>query len=126
MLASFLASAAALAVATYLLPGITAQGDNWQEKSITVLGVAVLFGLVNAIVKPLFKFVAAPLVMISLGLFLLVINACLLQLVAWLAGQLGIGWQVDGWGSAFLGALIVSVVSFILNAFIKRRGEDHR
>lgn len=90
-----------------------------------MLVVAFLFGVVNAVVKPLFKFASAPLILLSLGLFLLVINACLLMLVSWISAQISVPWHVDDWGSAFWGALIVSVVSFIVNAFFKR-GEEHR
>ena len=126
MLARLLASAAALAVATWLLPGISIQGhQDTAGQVITMLVVAFLFGVVNAIVKPLFKFASAPLILISLGLFLLVINACLLMLVSWVSVPLRAPWHVDDWGSAFWGALIVSVVSFIVNAFFKR-GEVHR
>ncbi len=126
MFARFIASAAALAVATWLLPGISTDVgiDDW-EKASTVVGVAVIFGIVNALVKPLFRFASAPLILITLGLFLLVINAVMLMLVSWIAQHLSLAWQVDNWGSAFLGALIVSVVSFILNAFFKK-GEEHR
>ncbi len=126
MFARFFASAAALAVATWLLPGISTDvgADTWA-KVWTVVAVAAIFGIVNAVVKPLFKFAAAPLILLSLGLFLLVINAVLLMLVSWLAGQLGLAWNVTDWSSAFWGALIVSVVSFVLNAFFKR-GEEHR
>ena len=126
MLVRFLASAAALAVATWLLPGITlAEGDDWS-RALTMLAVAAIFGVVNTVIKPLFKFVTAPLIFISLGLFLLVINAVLVQLVSWAAEQLRLGWHVADWGSAFWGALIVSIVSFILNAFFGKRGEVHR
>ncbi|MDR1711179.1 MAG: phage holin family protein [Propionibacteriaceae bacterium] len=125
-LARFLASAAALAVATYMLPGIRTDAEDDQSKIWIVLGVAVIFGIVNAVVKPLFKFITTPIIMLSLGLFLLVVNAVLLQFVAWVAGQVGLGWHVDDWGSAFLGALIVSVVSFVLNAFIGQKGSNHR
>lgn len=126
MFARFFASAAALAVATWLLPGISTDvgADTWA-KVWTVVAVAAIFGIVNSVVKPLFKFAAAPLILISLGLFLLVINAALLMLVSWLAEHLGLAWHVNDWGSAFWGALIVSVVSFVLNAFFKR-GEEHR
>lgn len=125
MLVRFLASAAALAVATWLLPGITlADGDTWS-RAMTMLIVAAIFGVVNSVIKPLFKFVTAPLIFLSLGLFLLVINALLLELVSWAAGQFHLGWHVSDWGSAFWGALIVSFVSFVLNAFFKR-SEEHR
>ena len=122
----FLASAAALAVATWLLPGIVLADGDLGSRSITLLVVAAIFGVVNSIVKPLFKFVSAPLILITLGLFLLVINAALLLLVSWVAGQLHLGWHVTDWGSAVWGGLIVSVVSFILNAFFNKRGEKHR
>lgn len=126
MLVRFFASATALAVATWWLPGISTDvgADTWA-KAWTVIAVAAIFGLVNSVVKPLFTFATAPLVLLSLGIFLLVINAVMLMLVSWLAQQLGLAWKVDGWASAFWGALIVSVVSFILNAFFKR-GEEHR
>jgi putative membrane protein len=126
MFARFLASAAALAVATWWLPGINTDtgADSWS-KGWTIVAVAVIFGIVNSVVKPLFTFAAAPLILISLGFFLLIINALLLMLVSWIAGQLGLAWHVADWGTAFWGALIVSVVSFVLNAFFKR-GEEHR
>ncbi len=126
MLLRFLASAAALAVATWLLPGIVLADGDLGSRSITLLVVAAIFGVVNSIVKPLFKFVSAPLILLTLGLFLLVINAALLLLVSWVAGQLQLGWSVTDWGSAVWGGLIVSIVSFILNAFFNKRGENHR
>ena len=126
MLLRFLASAAALAVATWLLPGIVLADGDLGGRSITLLVVAAIFGVVNSVVKPLFKFVSAPLILLSLGLFLLVINAALLLLVSWVAGQLSLGWQVTDWGAAVWGGLIVSVLSFILNAFFNKRGENHR
>ncbi|MGC3995137.1 MAG: phage holin family protein [Propionicimonas sp.] len=125
MLVRFLASAAALAVATWLVPGITlTNGDDWNRAG-TMLLVAAIFGVVNSLIKPMFKFVAAPLIFLSLGLFLLVINALLLELVSWASGEFGLGWHVDDWSSAFWGALIVSIVSFLLNAPFKK-GEEHR
>lgn len=126
MLVRFLASAAALAVATWVLPGILLANGDLSSRAITLFVVAAIFGVVNSIIKPLFKFVSAPLILITLGLFLLVINAALLLLVSWVAKQLNLGWQVTDWGSAVWGGLIVSVVSFILNAFFNKRGEDHR
>ena len=126
MLVRFLASAAALAVATWLLPGIVLADGDLGSRSITLLLVAAIFGVVNSLVKPLFKFVSAPLILITLGLFLLVINAALLLLVSWLASELKLGWSVSDWGSAVWGGLIVSIVSFILNAFFNKRGENHR
>ena len=126
MLVRFLANAAAVAVATFLVPGISVTGTTWVDQALAVLAVSVIFGLVNSFIKPLFAFVTAPLILLTLGLFLLVINALLLLLVSWAAELLGLGWHVDGLWSAFWGALIVSIVSFVLNAFFGKRGEDHR
>ena len=126
MLIRFIASALALAVATWLLPGISVVNAEMETQVFTLMAVAAIFGVVNSIVKPLFKIVTAPVIFFTLGLALWVINAVLLMLVSWLAGVLGLHWHVDDWGSAFLGALIVSVVSFILNAFLGKRGTDHR
>lgn len=127
MLIRFLANAAALAVATWLLPGIRLGGtdDVWGQV-FTLLAVAAIFGVVNSLVKPLFKFVSAPLILITLGLFLLVVNALLLLLVSWAAGELHLAWSVDGFWSAFWGGLIISVVSLILNASFGKRGTEHR
>jgi len=126
MLIRFLASAIALAVATWVVPGISISNPDMEAEVLTLLAVAAIFGLVNSIVKPLFKLVTAPVIFVTLGLFLLVINAVLLMLVSWLAEELGLAWHVADWGAAFLGAFIVSVVSFIVNAFFGKRGTDHR
>jgi putative membrane protein len=125
MLIRFLGTAAAIGIATWLIPGITLTDTEPQNKVLATLAVAVIFGVVNAIVKPLFTFAAAPLVLLTLGLFLMVINGLLLLLTSWVAEQLGLGWRVDGWWSAFWGALVVSLVSFLLNAFV-RKGEVQR
>ena len=92
-----------------------------------ILGLfAIIFGVVNALVKPLFVFASAPLLLLTLGLFLLVINSLLLWLTSWIADQLNLGWHVDGFWSAFWGALIVSVVSFILNSSFISKSEVNR
>ncbi|MGB7962780.1 MAG: phage holin family protein [Propionicimonas sp.] len=126
MLVRFLASAAALAVATFVVGGITVVDRDLETEVVTILAVAVIFGVVNTIVKPLFRFVTAPLVFLSLGLFLLVINALLLMFTSWVAEELNLGWHVDGWWPAFWGGLIVSIVSFVLNTFFGKRGTEHR
>ncbi len=126
MLVRFLVSALSLGVATWLLPGIRLADAPLASQALTIIIVAAIFGLVNTLVKPLFVFVTSPLLLLSLGLFLLVINAALLLLVSWVCGQFNIGWHVDGWWWAFWGALLVSVVSFVLNNVLVRRGEQHR
>ena len=113
-----LANAAALAVAAFLLSGITLTSDSLAGKTLTLLVVALIFGIVNAIVKPILAFFSIPLLLLTLGLFLLVINACMLLLTSWLAGKFGLGWEVDGFWVALIGAIIVSVVSFLVNAVL--------
>lgn len=126
MVMRFLFSAAALAFATWVVPGIRMETNELQDNLIVIMVVAAIFGVVNAIVKPLFTFASAPLLLLTLGLFLLVINALLLWLTAWLAEQLHVGWHVDGFWSAFWGALIVSIVSFILNSSFISKSEVNR
>ena len=113
-----LANTAALAVATFLLSGITLTSDSTGGKILTLLIVALIFGILNAIVKPIFALFTHPVVALTLGLFLIVINACMLLLTSWLAGKFGLGWSVDGFWVALIGSIIVSIVSFVLNAFL--------
>jgi putative membrane protein len=122
----FLVSALSLGLATWILPGIKLDyAGEPAGAAITMLIVAAIFGLVNALIKPLFVFVTSPLLLVTLGLFLLIIDAALLMLTSWVCAQLGVPWGVDGFWSAFWGALMVSVVSFVLNSFVGRRGEVH-
>lgn len=121
MILRLIANAAALAVATFLLSGITLNAPTTGRKVFVLLVVAAIFGILNAIVKPLFTLFTAPLVLLTLGLFLLVINACMLLLTSWISGKFDLGWNVDGFWTALLGSLIVSIVSFLLNAFLPDR-----
>lgn len=121
-----LANAGALAVATWLLPGITLNAGSTGRSAAVMLAVALIFGIVNSIVKPIFTLVTAVVVLVTLGLFLLVINALMLMLTSWLSGQLGLGWHVEGFWTAVLGALIVSVVSWLLNTFLHDKREERR
>ncbi|CAA9321511.1 MAG: putative membrane protein [uncultured Friedmanniella sp.] len=121
-----LANAAALAVATFLLSGISLTAPTTEGKVVTLLVVALIFGVVNAVVKPVFTLVTVPLLLVTLGLFLVVINALMLLLTSWVSTQVDLGWSVDGFGTAVLGALVVSVVSFFLNAFVPDRRSDRR
>lgn len=126
MIIRFLVSALALGLATWLLPGIWLDITGEPvDAAVTILIVAAIFGLVNALIKPLFVFVTSPLLLITLGLFLLVVNAALLMLTSWVCAQLGVPWGVNGFWDAFWGALLVSIVSFVLNSFVGRRGEVH-
>ena len=120
-----LVNAAALGVATWLLSGITLSGSSDTQKIVTVLAVALIFGVINAIVKPLFRIVTIPIILLTLGIFLLMINALLLMLTSWLSGVFGLGWHVDGFWTALWGSIIISIVSFILNAFLPDK-DEHR
>ena len=126
LLLRLLANAAALAVATFLLSGISLTATTLEGKILTFLVVGAVFGILNAIIKPIFQLVTIPLVLLTLGLFLIVINACMLLLTSWLAGLFGLGWSVDGFWTAVLGAIIVSIVSFLLNVFIPDREDKRR
>jgi putative membrane protein len=121
-----LANMGALAVATWLLSGISLTGSTTGQKVFTLLIVALIFGIVNAIVKPIFTLVTAIVVLLTLGLFLIVINALMLLLTSWLSDQFNLGWSVDGFWTAVLGSIIISIVSFILNAFIPEKDEPRR
>ena len=118
-----LVNAAALGVATWLFSGITLSGTSTESKVVTVLIVALIFGVVNAIVKPIFRLVTLPIVLLTLGLFLLVINALLLLFTSWLSGIFGLGWHVDGFWTALWGSIVISIVSFVLNAFLPDKDE---
>ncbi len=126
MLVRFVVSALSLGVATWVLPGLTLQPGPFADQAVTIAIVAAIFGLVNSLTKPLFGMVQGPLLQILLGLGLLVINACLLLLTSWVCAQFHVGWSVDGFWWALPGAAIVSTVSFVLNVFVVRRGEEHR
>jgi putative membrane protein len=121
-----LANAGALAVATWLLSGITLTAQTTGRKVLTLLIVALIFGIVNAIVKPIFTFFTAPVVLLTLGLFLIVINALMLLLTSWISDQFDLGWSVNGFWTAVFGSIIVSIVSFIVNAFIPEKDEPRR
>ena len=107
----FVVNAVALAVTAWILPGITFYGD----KALALLVVAVIFGLVNMIIKPIVQILTCPLTLLTLGLFTFVINALMLLLASWLSGLVGIGFSVDGFGTALIGSIIISLISFVLS-----------
>jgi putative membrane protein len=115
-----LAAAVALWVAIQLVDGIdVAAPANSASYWGVLLIVALIFGLVNAVVKPIVKALGCAIIVLTLGLFLLVINAAMLLLTGWIADQLDIPFHVDNfYPAAFWGAIIVSVVSWLLGLFI--------
>lgn len=111
----------ALWAAAALVSGITlAEGSaSTSHKIVTVLVVAAVFGLVNAVVRPLAKFFGLPFLVVTLGLFIFVINAAMLMLTSWIAGGLGLDFHVDHfWPTALLGALVVSFVSWLIGLVV--------
>lgn len=104
----------ALAATIWLVPGISVQG----EAVPTVLLMGLVLGAVNVLVKPILKLFSCGCIVLTLGLFLLVVNAFALWFASWLAQQFGIGFVVDGFWPAFWGGLVISIVSFLLNVFI--------
>ncbi|MEU6219667.1 phage holin family protein [Streptomyces sp. NPDC047022] len=110
-----LANAGALAVAVWLLDKITLTGAGTGKKIGTLIVVALLFGLVNFLVKPIVKVLTFPLFILTLGLITLVVNALMLLLTSWLAGKLDLSFHVEGFWTAVLGGLIISIVSWALH-----------
>ncbi|AOT59919.1 MULTISPECIES: phage holin family protein [Streptomyces] len=113
-----LANAGALAVAIWLLGDITLTGDSTGDKALTLVLVALVFGVVNILVKPLVQVLTLPLFILTLGLFTLIVNALMLLLTSWLADTLDLGFHVEGFWTAVLGGLIISVVSWALNVVL--------
>jgi putative membrane protein len=118
LLVRLLAGAVALAVAAWLIEGISVGPGTSRERVLTLLAVAVIFGLVNAIVRPVVRLISLPLFILTLGLFTFVINALMLLLTAWIGDQFDLAFHVDGFWSALLGALVISVVTFVLNVLL--------
>ncbi|MFJ9414993.1 MULTISPECIES: phage holin family protein [unclassified Streptomyces] len=113
-----IANAAALAVAIWLLKDITLTGDNTGRKILTLVLVALIFGLVNFIVKPVVKLLSLPLFILTLGLITLVVNALMLLLTSFVAGKFDLAFHVDGFWTAVLGGVIVSIVSWALHMIL--------
>jgi putative membrane protein len=116
-----LVTAVALWVATALVGGIRVTGSNTGKQGLTLLAVAVIFGLVNAVLKPIIKIFGCLFYILTLGLFALIVNALLFLLVSWICTQLNLPFHVDGFWSAFWGAIIVGVVSWLINLVIPDR-----
>ncbi|NUK04617.1 phage holin family protein [Streptomyces lunaelactis] len=110
-----IANAAALLVAIWILQDITLTGDSTGKKAWTLILVALLFGVVNFLVKPVVKLLTLPLFILTLGLITLVINALMLLLTSWLADVFDLNFHVEGFWTAVLGGLIISVVSWAMN-----------
>jgi putative membrane protein len=113
LLIRFVVNAAAIYIAAQLISGIHL--DGWDA----IIFVAIIFGLVNILIRPLVSLITCLIQVITLGLFTLIINAGMLYFTAWLAQNFGLAFYIDNFISAFLGALVVSVISFILSKILK-------
>jgi putative membrane protein len=107
-------TAASLWVATKFVSGISFTGSNYAA----LLGVALVFGVVNTVIRPILKLFSFPVVMISLGLFMFVINGIMLMLTSYVSTRLGFGFHVDGFVPAILGSLVVSITASLLHFLV--------
>ncbi len=121
LLIRLIISALATGLTVWLVPGIHLTASSNGEKILTLLIVAAIFGVVNAVVRPLVTMAGACLVLLTMGLFLFVINALMLMLTAWLAGSLGFGFEVDGFWWAVLGSIIISLATSLLSGLLEVR-----
>lgn len=115
------ATAVAFWLATLLIPGISLDSDSISETILTLILVAVIFGVVNGVLQPIIKTVGCGFYLLTLGLIALVVNGLLFLLTGWIADQVGLPFEVDGfWPAAVLGALFVGIVTWILGAILDR------
>ena len=117
-------SAAALAVATVLLPGIQLTTGSTTSKVLTLIAVALIFGVINAFLKPIIKTIGCLFYLLTLGLVALVVNALLLWLASVVADWLSLPFHITGFVPAFLGAIIISVVTWLLSVLIPDGSKD--
>lgn len=112
-------NAAAIWLTTRVLDGFTVvSGGSTTSTVVVLLGVGLVFGLVNAVVKPVVTFLSLPLHLVTLGLFTVVVNALMLMLTGWITERTDVGLRIDSFGTALLAGLIISVVAFVLSVVV--------
>lgn len=114
-------NAVAIWAAVQLVPGL-----NYEGGTASLLIVALIFGVVNALVRPLLLLLTCPFIILTLGLFVLVVNTVMLSLTVWLSGIWDLGLTSTGFWTTFLGAIVISIVSSVINLIIKDDNEDDR
>ena len=114
-------NAVAIWAAVQLVPGL-----NYEGSTASLLLVALVFGIVNSLVRPLLLLLTCPFIILTLGLFVLVVNTIMLSLTVWLSSVFDLGLTSTGFWTTFLGALVVSIVSSVINLIIKDNNEDDR
>ena len=105
-----------------VLESVSSQAGH---KVLAFLVIGLIFGIVNAIIKPLVRIVSLPLYILTLGLFTLIVNALMLRLTVWISGYTPWGLRSDGFGTTIVAALVISVLSFLLSVLIGRRDRRH-
>ena len=116
-------NAVAVWIATLIVPGVDVTTDSTGKKILTLVVVGAILGLINATIKPIVQLLSLPLTILTLGVFALVVNGLLFWLVSAISSGLGAPFHVDGFWAGFWGALVVSVVSFLLSIVVKDRGD---
>jgi putative membrane protein len=111
-------NAAALGIAVWLFSGITLTADSTGDRIVTLLVVGAIFGVVTSVVRPIVNVLSLPLIILTLGLFLLVTNALMLLLTSKLADTFGLDFHVQGFWTAVFGALVISIASMIVESLL--------
>ncbi|WTW96089.1 phage holin family protein [Streptomycetaceae bacterium NBC_01309] len=120
LLIKLIVNAAAIWITAVVVDGVNIAGDSWGNKALTVFLVALIFGVINILIKPLVKLFSLPLFILTLGLITFVINALMLWLTSWVSGKLDLSFHVEGFWQALLGAFVISLVSWFLNLILDR------
>ncbi|MBO0875872.1 MAG: phage holin family protein [Pseudonocardia sp.] len=124
ILLRIIVTAAALGVAAWVVPGIVVAGHSDATKAATLAAVAVIFGVINAVLKPIIKTVGCAFYLLTLGLVALVVNGLLLWLASYVADRLSLPFHVTGFVAAVEGALIVGVVTWVIHLVIPDKWDD--
>ena len=111
-------NALALAAATLIMGDIRLTGDTVTDQALTLLLVAMVFGVVNAIIRPIVTLLSLPFIVLTLGLLIFVINALMLMLTSWLSQLFGLGFEVDGFWTAVGGAIIITIATWVLELLL--------
>lgn len=114
-------NAVALWVAALVVPGVELgeEGSRWTARVVTIVLVALLFGLINAVIRPIAKFFSFPFIVLTLGLFTFVVNAFMLQITEWISDAIGLSFHIDAfWWDAILAAVVITLVSWVLSVVL--------
>ena len=119
LLVRWVVIALSLWAAILIVPGL-----NYEGSGLELFVIAAIFGLVNAIIRPIVMFLSCPLVVLTFGLFILIINTLMLSLTIWLSSLFNLGFTSESFWTTFFGAIIISIISGILNLFLKDKDDE--